>query len=67
MVEELYRERRKDGEGASNVKDEGVGGDPPPSPPPSASSSPPLSPFQKGQLEKADSKLPLLKLDVKFN
>jgi hypothetical protein len=67
MVEELYREQRKNGEGPSQVKDEEGGGDPPQTPPPSTSSSPPTSPYQKGKPENIDSKLPLLKLDVKFD
>ena len=55
MVEEFYKEKRKNGEGQSQVKYEGVSGDPhqilPPPPPP----PPPLPPStsHKGKLKNA--------------
>jgi hypothetical protein len=66
MVEELYMEQGKNRESPSQVKDEDDSGEPSQTPPPpSNSSSPP--PYQKGELEKINAKLTLLKLDVKID
>jgi len=68
MVEELYKEWKKNEEGKIQGNGEGGGNDPPETPPslssPSSSSSSSIP--QKKQPEKTNSNLPTVKLDVKF-
>jgi len=67
MVEELYIERKKNGEVSIQVKFEEGGGDPPQMPPsPSTTSSLSPSPSQKGKLEKNWFQITFVKIGCKI-